>query len=89
MSIYFQQKQNKMENQITEQQSMDAAVIFGKALNLILKNNEGIVVDVPEHLEMYKIMKKVVIVVSDGTTRVYNCEEDYPEGTPVNVSVVE
>lgn len=78
-----------MEEQNKDVQLQEAAMLFSKALNLILKNNEGIVVDVPENLNLYQDMKKAVIVSADGTTRVYNCEFDYPEGTPVSIKVEE
>lgn len=78
-----------MEQENKEVQITEAAMLFSKALNLLLSNNEGIVVDVPENLQLYQEMKKAVIVSSEGTTRVYNCEFDYPEGTPVSIKIEE
>lgn len=62
---------------------LNASFLFAKALNLILNPNEGIVVDVDDSINLPDVAK-VIVFKSDNQIHLYNCEDDYPEGTVVN-----
>jgi hypothetical protein len=86
---------NKMEeNLLNTEQTNDAqdqidlanaSLIFAKALGLILKDNEGIVVDISENVDLGEDVKKVIIFKSVNQVHIYKCDEDYEEGTSVNL----
>ena len=54
-------KQNKMENKIDCQDAIDASIVFANALRLMLQDNQGVIVDIPEDCKMYELQKKVVV----------------------------
>lgn len=64
---------------------LNASFLFAKALNLILKPNEGIVVDVDDSIDLPDT-KKVIVFKSDNQIHLYSCEDDYVEGTVVSGS---
>jgi hypothetical protein len=69
------------ENQITS-----AAIIFARALSLILQNNEGIIVDVPETIKDSFETSKVVILKTDDKVSIFNFDRDLEEGVSVSLS---
>lgn len=64
---------------------LNASFLFAKALNLVLKSNEGIVVDVDDTVNLPGT-KKVIVYKSENQIHLYHCDDDYEEGTVVNGS---
>lgn len=67
------------------QDLINASLIFARALGLILKEGEGIVVDVVGDINLGEDVKKVIVFEYQNQVHIYKCEEDLPEGTPVNM----
>jgi hypothetical protein len=71
-----------------EQNSQDlinASLIFARALGLILKNTEGIVVDIKGDVVLNDSVKKVIVFKNEDQIHIYKCDEDLDEGTAVNM----
>ena len=85
-------KQNNMENtgqpgeQLSTQDFVNASLIFAKALDLILKEGEGIVCDIPQGAYLNEKTKKVIVFKKDGQIQIYKSEQDFEEGTTVNLN---
>lgn len=69
----------------TQQDLINASLIFARALGLILKNGEGIVVDVKGDINLGEDVKKVIVFEYQDQVHIYKCEEDLEEGTAVNM----
>jgi hypothetical protein len=67
------------------QDLINASLIFARALGLILKNGEGIVVDVVGDINLGPEIKKVIVFEYNDQVHIYKCEEDLEEGTAVNM----
>lgn len=67
------------------QDLINASLIFARALSLILKEGEGIVVDVKGDINLGEDVKKVIVFQYQEQIHIYKCEEDLEEGTPVNM----
>lgn len=67
------------------QDLINASLIFARALGLILKNGEGIVVDVTGDINLGPETKKVIVFEYNGQVHIYKCEEDLEEGTAVTM----
>ena len=67
------------------QDLINASLIFARALGLILKNGEGIVVDVVGDINLGPEVKKVIVFEYNNQVHIYKCEEDLVEGTAVNM----
>lgn len=63
----------------------NASIIFAQALNLILKDKQGIVVDVNKNNTLSENVKKVVVFKHTGQINIYKCEDDIEEGTFVDI----
>jgi hypothetical protein len=76
------------ENQFTNNSTeiTNAAIIFARALSLILQNNEGIIVDVPETIKESFETLKVVILKTNDKVSIFNFDRDLAEGTSVSLS---
>jgi len=72
-----------MENKIENQDSLDASIIFAKALSFILQDKQGIIVDIPADSKVYESTKKVVVFKFMDKIHIYKCEDDMAEGTAV------
>lgn len=72
-----------MENKIENQDSLDASIIFAKALSFILQDKQGIIVDIPSDSKVYESTKKVVVFKFMDKIHIYKCEDDMTEGTAV------
>lgn len=72
-------------NSLSQQDLMNASVLFSKALSLILDDKQGIVVDInPDSgVNMGDNTTKVVIYRLDDQIHVQNLEMDIQEGTIV------
>lgn len=64
---------------------LNASLLFARALGLILKENEGIVVDVVGDIDLGEECKKVIVFKHENQVHIYKCEEDIPEGNAVNM----
>lgn len=72
-------------NALSQQDLMNASVLFSKALSLVLDDKQGIVVDInPDSgVNMGDNTTKVVIYRLDDQIHVQNLEMDIQEGTIV------
>lgn len=69
----------------TPQDLINASLIFARALGLILKEGEGIVVDIKGDINLGEDVKKVIVFEYQNQVHIYKCEEDLEEGTAVNM----
>ena len=67
------------------QDLLNASLIFARALGLILKDDEGIVVDITGNINLGENVKKVIVFKNNEQVHIYMCEDDIPEGTAVNM----
>lgn len=67
------------------QDLLNASLIFARALGLIMKEGEGIVIDVTGEIDLGDDTKKVIVFEYQNQVHIYKCEEDLPEGTVVNM----
>lgn len=78
-----------MENQntLSEQDYINASLLFSQALSLVFEDNQGIVVDVKsDEVKLGDNPNKVVIYKLDSKIHVQKIEEKIEEGTIVNLS---
>lgn len=66
-----------------DQNLYNATMLLSKAFSFMLEDNQGIVVDVFGDVKLPEDVKKVVIVKVDGDVKIFNFEEDLPEGSMV------
>jgi pheromone shutdown protein TraB len=78
-------KPNEEEFQDNSQDLINASLLFARALGLILKENEGIVVDVVGGIKLGEEVKKVIVFKFENQVHIYKCDEDIPEGNAVNM----
>lgn len=74
--------------QQTPKDLINAVLLFANALGLIIKNGQGIVVDVKGDVDLPN-MKKVIIYNSEEKIHIMNCEDDLAEGTVVEFDKIE
>jgi hypothetical protein len=67
------------------QDLINASLIFARALGLILKDGEGIVVDIKGDIDLGEEVKKVIVFEYQNQVHIYKCDEDLEEGTAVNM----
>ena len=75
-----------MENVQNPQDTLNAALIFAKALSLILEENQGIVVDIQNDLELVEKTDKVIVFKNGQEIHIYKCDDDLAEGTAVRMN---
>jgi hypothetical protein len=78
-------KQNEEGFQDNPKDLLNASLLFARALGLILKENEGIVVDVVGDIDLGEECKKVIVFKYENQVHIYKCDEDIPEGNAVNM----
>lgn len=71
------------------QDLINASLIFARALGLILKENEGIVVDVKGDVKLSDTVNKIIVFKHNEEVHIYKCEEDLDEGTAVNLQMTD
>jgi len=71
------------------QDLINASLIFARALGLILKDCEGIVVDIVGDINLGEGVEKVIVFEHKDQVHIYKCEEDLVEGTAVNMDTNE
>lgn len=69
----------------TTQDLVNASLIFGRALGLILKEKQGIVVDVKGDIKFPEDVKKIIVFKFEERVHIYKCDEDLEEGLSVNL----
>jgi hypothetical protein len=83
-----------MENNVTPegqgqpdqpQDLLNASMLFARALGLIFKEEEGIVVDVKGDIKLADDVKKVIVFRQNDQIHIFKCEEDVEEGMMVNL----
>jgi hypothetical protein len=78
-------KPNEEGFQDGPQDLINASLLFARALGLILKENEGIVVDVVGDIKLGEEVKKVIVFKFENQVHIYKCDDDIPEGNAVNM----
>ena len=78
-------KPNEEGFQENPQDLINASLLFARALGLILKENEGIVVDVVGDIKLGEEVKKVIVFKFENQVHIYKCDEDIPEVNAVNM----
>jgi hypothetical protein len=78
-------KPNEEGFQDNSQDLINASLLFARALGLILKENEGIVVDVVGDIKLGEEVKIVIVFIFENQVHIYKCDEDIPEGNAVNM----
>lgn len=83
-----------MENYVTPegqgqpdqpQDLLNASMLFARALGLIFKEDEGIVVDVKGDIKLADDVKKVIVFRQNDQIHIFKCDEDVEEGMMVNL----
>lgn len=69
-----------------QQDLLIASFLFAKALTFILKEGQGLVLDVDEEAGLPIEYKKVIVFKMDDQIRLYKCDDDYVQGTVVNMT---
>lgn len=68
---------------------LNVSLIFARALSLIFKDGQGIVVDITGDIDLGDDAKKVIVYSQNNQINIYKCEEDIPEGTAVELNNIE
>jgi len=66
---------------------VNASLVFAIALGLILKDKEGVVVNATGDIVFPDGIKKVIVFKLDDQIHIYKCDEDFDEGTIVNLQM--
>jgi hypothetical protein len=66
----------------------NASIIFAQALNLILEDKQGIVVDTNKNNTFPDSVKKIVVFKQSGQINIYKCDDDIEEGTFVKIEEI-
>jgi hypothetical protein len=84
MENYTNPEQGNTKQDI--QDLLNASLIFARALGLIFKEGEGIVVDVKGDVKLKDETKKIIVFQHQNQIHIYKCEQDLEEGTAVNMN---
>lgn len=84
-------KPNNPDHEDSPEDWLNAALIFGRSVALLLENNQGVVVDLkgdmkcpdPENEKGYIDHNKVIVYLNDNMIRIAKFEQDYKEGTVI------
>lgn len=84
----MEENKNKTEKDIVNNNKdlLNVSLIFAKALSLIFKDGQGIVVDITGDVDLGEDTKKVVVYSQNNQIHIYKSEEDIPEGTAVQLN---
>ena len=64
---------------------LNASMLFARALGLIFKDNECIVVNVMGDVNLGDDAKKVIVFKQNDQIHIFRCDEDIEEGMAVNL----
>lgn len=67
------------------QDLLNASILFARALGLIFKEDEGVVVDVTDDVKLPDDIKKVIVFRQNNQIKIFKCDEDVEEGMAVNL----
>ena len=67
------------------QDLLNASMLFARALGLIFKEDEGIVVDVNGDVKLGDDVKKVIVFRQNNQIHIFKCDEDVEEVMAVNL----
>lgn len=67
------------------QDLLNASMLFARALGLIFKEDEGIVVDVTGDVKLGDDVNKVIVFRQNNQIHIFKCDEDVEEGMAVNL----
>ena len=70
------------------QDLLNGLLIFANALGLILKQGQGIVIDVKGDVKLPE-MNKVIVYKNNERIHITNCKENFEEGSVVEVDLSE
>ena len=73
------------EQENAPQDLLNASMLFARALGLIFKENEGIVVDVKGDVKLGDDVNKVIVFRQNDQIHIFKCDEDVEEGMAVNL----
>ena len=79
---------HSLETQDKPSDWLNSALLFARSLSLILKENEGIVVDIKGDINIKDMLddenlKKVFVYKKESRVHILPCEEDIPEGSMI------
>jgi hypothetical protein len=77
--------QEGQEQENAPQDLLNASMLFARALGLIFKENEGIVVDVKGDVKLGEDVNKVIVFRQNDQIHIFKCDEDVEEGMAVNL----
>ncbi len=79
---------NDPDHEDTPNDWLSGALIFGRALSMMLRESEGIVVDIKgdAKLATYPDCKKAIVYYENSQINIVPCEEDLEEGQLVWMS---
>jgi hypothetical protein len=66
---------------------INASLVFARALGLTLNDKEGVVVDAVGDIVFPDGVKKVIVFKLEDQIHIYKCDEDFEEGTRVNLEL--
>jgi hypothetical protein len=85
MENYTNPEQDSQEQ--NQQDLINASLIFARALSLIFRDDEGIVVNVNGDVQLGEEVKRVIVFKQNNQVHIYRCDEDVEEGTAVNLGM--
>lgn len=76
---------NDPDHEDSPEDWLSGATIFARALSLMLRENEGIVVDLKGDMKFTvdPTARKLIVFLEDRQIKIIPCEEDLPEGQMV------
>ena len=83
MENYTNPEQSGQEQ--NPQDLLNASMLFARALGLIFKEDEGIVVDVTGDVKLGDDVNKVIVFRQNNQIHIFKCDEDVEEGMAVNL----
>lgn len=87
------EQENNLEGHVggepTKLELTNISLIFGRALSLILQENQGLVVNTTTEMSLNEEIEKVIVFKMKDQIHIYKCEEDLPEGTPLSLDLNE
>ena len=82
-----QNELNKNNDSISNAKDLlNVSLIFARALSLIFKDGQGIVVDIIGDIDLGEETKKVIVYNKDGQIHIYKADDEIPEGTAVELN---
>jgi len=79
---------HSLETQDRPSDWLNSALLFARSLSIILKETEGIVIDIKGDVNIKEMLgneqiEKVFVYKKEGMVHILPCEDDIPEGTMI------